>query len=417
MQQTSNTPETPLSTANPTDRATGFAERWTNLRTLTGYFLKLGTIGFGGPVALVGFMHRDLVEQRRWITEDTYKLSLALAQIMPGPLAAQTAIAIGYFEGGVIGATLVGLTFIIPSFLMVVAISLAYVAYGGLWWMQALFYAIGATVIAIIAIAAYKLARSTNKRDPLLWTIFGILAAVTVWAQAELAEFFILAGLIVLLFHAWPGWKSGLLTGLGAAVLAASIWLLEAWLRQAGSTAGSEDLLPQILLFFTKAGAFVFGSGLAIIPFLQQGVVQQFGWLNEHQFLDAVAVAMITPGPVVITVAFIGFLVAGFAGAVMASIGIFLPVYVFTIVPAPWFKRHRDNPQLKAFVDGATAAATGAITGAVIVLALRAITDWTTAIIALVSFAVLWRYKISEPIIVIISGVIGLILWPLVRGG
>lgn len=417
MQQTSNTPETPLSTANPTDRPTGFAERWTNLRTLTGYFLKLGTIGFGGPVALVGFMHRDLVEQRRWITEDTYKLSLALAQIMPGPLAAQTAIAIGYFEGGVIGATLVGLTFIIPSFLMVVAISLAYVAYGGLWWMQALFYAIGATVIAIIAIAAYKLARSTNKRDPLLWTIFGILAAVTVWAQAELAEFFILAGLIVLLFHAWPGWKSGLLMGLGAAVLAAAIWLLEAWLRQAGSTAGSEDLLPQILLFFTKAGAFVFGSGLAIIPFLQQGVVQQFGWLNEHQFLDAVAVAMITPGPVVITVAFIGFLVAGFAGAVMASIGIFLPVYVFTIVPAPWFKRHRDNPQLKAFVDGATAAATGAITGAVIVLALRAITDWTTAIIALVSFAVLWRYKISEPIIVIISGVIGLILWPLVRGG
>jgi chromate transporter len=389
----------------------------TGLWPLIGYFLKLGTVGFGGPVALVGFMHRDLVERRSWITEDTYKLSLALAQIMPGPLAAQTAIAIGYFEGGVLGATLVGLAFIIPSFLMVVGISLAYVAYGGLWWMQALFYAIGATVIAIIAIAAYKLARSANKRDPLLWTIFGILTAVTVWAQAELAEFFILAGLTVLLFHAWPGWKGGLLMGLGAVVLAAAIWLLEAWLRQAGSTAGSEDLLAQILLFFTKAGAFVFGSGLAIIPFLQQGVVQQFGWLNGHQFLDAVAVAMITPGPVVITVAFIGFLVAGFAGAVMASIGIFLPVYVFTIVPAPWFKRHRDNPQLKAFVDGATASATGAITGAVIVLAMRAITDWTTAIIALVSFAVLWRYKISEPIIVTISGVIGLILWPLVRGG
>ena len=135
----------------------------------------------------------------------------------------------------------------------------------------------------------------------------------------------------------------------------------------------SGNILTEILLFFTKAGAFVFGSGLAIIPFLHQGVVQQFGWLNEHQFLDAVAVAMITPGPVVITVAFIGFLVAGLAGAVMASIGIFLPVYVFTIVPAPWFKRHRDNPQLKAFVDGATAAATGAITGAVIVLGARAI--------------------------------------------
>jgi chromate transporter len=175
-------------------------------------------------------------------------------------------------------------------------------------------------------------------------------------------------------------------------------------------------VLTEILLFFTKAGAFVFGSGLAIIPFLHQGVVQQFGWLNEHQFLDAVAVAMITPGPVVITVAFIGFLVAGLAGAIMASIGMFLPVYVFTIVPAPWFKKHRDNPQLKAFVDGATAAATGAIAGAVIVLALRAITDIPTAIIALISFAVLWRYKISEPIIVTISGLIGLILWPLVHG-
>jgi len=382
---------------------------------LVRYFLYLGTVGFGGPVALVGFMHRDLVEQRHWITEDTYKLSLALAQIMPGPLAAQVAIAIGYFEGGILGATLGGLAFVLPSFLMVVAISLAYVAYGGLWWMQALFYAIGATVIAIIAIAAYKLARSTNKRDPLLWGIFVLLTVVTVWAQAELAEFFILAGLVVLLTRAWPGLKRGVLMGLGGAVVGLAIWLLESWLQQAGTAADHADILAQILLFFTKAGAFVFGSGLAIIPFLQQGVVQQFGWLNEHQFLDAVAVAMITPGPVVITVAFIGFIVAGFAGAVMASIGIFLPVYLFTIIPAPWFKRHRDNPQLKAFVDGATAAATGAITGAVIVLSARAIIDLPTALIALISFAVLWRYKVPEPVIVTISGVVGLILWPLMR--
>jgi chromate transporter len=382
---------------------------------LTGYFLKLGTIGFGGPVALVGFMHRDLVEQRRWITEETYKLSLALAQIMPGPLAAQVAIAIGYFEAGILGATLVGLAFVLPSFLMVVAISVVYVAYGGLWWMQALFYAIGATVIAIIAIAAYKLARSTNKRDPLLWGIFALLTVVTVWAQAELAEFFIIAGLIALLMRAWPGWKRGVLIGSGGVLLGLAIWFLEFWLRQAGTAADSQDILAQILLFFTKAGAFVFGSGLAIIPFLQQGVVQQFGWLNEHQFLDAVAVAMITPGPVVITVAFIGFLVAGLAGSIMASIGIFLPVYLFTIIPAPWFKRHRDNPQLKAFVDGATAAATGAITGAVIVLSARAIIDLPTAVIALISFAVLWRYKIPEPVIVTISGVVGLILWPLMR--
>jgi chromate transporter len=415
MQQSSESRESSISTADAGTRATGFIGQLTTLRALTGYFLKLGTIGFGGPVALVGFMHRDLVERRGWITQDTYKLSLALAQIMPGPLAAQTAIAIGYFEGGVLGATLVGLAFVLPSFLMVVAISLAYVAYGGLWWMQALFYAIGATVIAIIAIAAYKLARSTNKRDPLLWGIFIALTAITVWAQAELAEFFIIAGLVVLFVRAWPGWKAGSMMALSSVVLGLVIWFFEAWVRQAATGDSSQHILMQILLFFTKAGAFVFGSGLAIVPFLQQGVVQQFGWLNEHQFLDAVAVAMITPGPVVITVAFIGFLVAGFTGAVMASIGIFLPVYLFTIFPAPWFRRHRDNAQLKAFVDGATAAATGAITGAVLVLGARAIVDVPTALIALVSLAVLWRFKLSEPILVTISGLVGLLLWPLLR--
>jgi chromate transporter len=413
MQQTSDG----VSTSNRPTSEPLIPEKGIGLWPLVGYFLKLGTIGFGGPAALVGFMHRDLVEERRWITEDTYKLSLALAQIMPGPLAAQTAIAIGYFEGGILGATLVGLGFILPSFFMVVAISLAYVAYGGLWWMQALFYAIGATVIAIIAIAAYKLARSTNKRNPLLWSIFVVLTAVTVWSQAELAEFFILAGLIVLVFQAWPGWKPGLVMIFGGAALGVIVWLMEAWLGQAATDSNSSHILTEVLLFFTKAGAFVFGSGLAIVPFLHQGVVQQFGWLNEHQFLDAVAVAMITPGPVVITVAFIGFLVAGLAGALMASVGIFLPVYIFTIVPAPWFKRHRDNPQLKAFVDGATAAATGAITGAVIVLGARAITDVPTAAIALISLGVLWHFKISEPILVTISGLIGLLIWPLVRGG
>jgi chromate transporter len=383
------------------------------LSELVRYFLYLGTFGFGGPVALVGFMRRDLVENRASISEDTYKLSLALAQIMPGPLAAQVAIAIGYFEGGIAGATLAGIAFVLPSFLMVVGISLVYVAYGGLWWMQALFYAIGATVIAIIAIAAYKLARGTNKRDPLLWGIFVVLTAVTLWTQGELAEFFILAGMVVLLVRAWPGVKQGIMMVLGGLAMGLIIWLLEAWLRQTGTAADSGNVLVQILLFFTKAGAFVFGSGLAIIPFLQQGVVQQFGWLNDHQFLDAVAVAMITPGPVVITVAFIGFLVARLPGSVMAAIGIFLPVYIFTIVPAPWFKRHRDNPQLKAFVDGATAAATGAITGAVLVLTTRAIIDLPTAAIALVSLVVLWRYKIPEPIIVSVAGLVGLVLWPI----
>jgi chromate transporter len=385
------------------------------LGPLTSYFLKLGALGFGGPAALVGFMHRDLVAQRRWIDEGEYKLALGLAQIMPGPLAAQLAIALGYFQHGVLGATAIGAAFILPSFLMVVAISMAYVSFGGLWWMQALFYAIGATVIAIIGISAYKLTRSVNKRDPLLWGIFAVLMGVTAWTQAEPAEFFIAAGLLVLMVRAWPGSRRAFVLALVGMLVGAGILLVDRWFTGLGT--GGDNVLLQILFFFTKAGAFVFGSGLAIVPFLQQGVVQQLGWLNENQFLDAVAVAMITPGPVVITVAFIGYLVASLPGAIMAAIGIFLPVYVFTIVPAPWFMRHRDNAQLKAFVDGATAAATGAISGAVVVLGLRAIYDLPTAVIALVSFGVLWRFKPPEPVVVLASGVVGLLLWPLVRPG
>ncbi|HEX3178963.1 MAG TPA: chromate efflux transporter [Methylomirabilota bacterium] len=379
------------------------------------YFLYLGSLGFGGPVALAGFMHRDLVEQRRWVSEEEYRLALALAQIMPGPLAAQLAIALGYFRHGVVGATAVGLAFVVPSFAMVVAISVAYVGFGGLWWMQALFYGIGAAVVAIITIAAYKLSRSTNKRDPLLWAIFAVLAVVTAAAQAELAEFFVIAGMIVLFARAWPGRRRAVgLAGGGAAVVLL-ISLAERWFLGVGI--GGQHVLVQILLFFTKAGSFVFGSGLAIVPFLHQGVVQQFGWLNEQQFLDAVAVAMITPGPVVITVVFIGFLVAGMLGAIAAGIGIFLPVYVFTVVPAPWFSRNRDNAQLKAFVQGATAAATGALSGAVVVIALRAIHDVPTALLALVSFGALWRYKIPEPILVVVAAGVGLIVWPLMGSG
>ena len=380
------------------------------LRSLAAYFLKLGTVGFGGPAALVGYMHRDLVGERRWLSEDDYRLAMALAQLMPGPLAAQCAIAIGYLLRGVVGATVVGLAFIFPSFLMVLGLSVLYVAYGGLWWMQALFYGVGAAVIGIIVIAAYKLARTTNKRDPLLWGIFAVLLVLTVATQSELAIAFVLAGLLVLLAKAPPRrFKARFAT------LALAPWpaLLPAAPLALGVSGG---LLLTIFLFFVKAGAFVFGSGLAIVPFLYEGVVRQHGWLTEQQFRDAVAVAMITPGPVVITVAFIGYLVAGFGGAVAAATGIFLPVYLLTIIPAPWIKRHRDQPQLKAFAQGATAAATGAIAGAVLVLGMRAIVDVPTALIALASLAIPWRFKVPEPLVVAAAGALGLAIWVLTRG-
>lgn len=384
-----------------------------DLRRLTSYFLKLGTLGFGGPAALVGYMRRDLVEQQGIVDEDTFNMALALAQIMPGPLAAQVAIAIGYFQAGVLGATLVGAAFVLPSFLMVLGLSIAYVAFGGLPWMQALFYGIGAAVISIIAVAAYRLALGTNKRDHDLWVVFSLLLITTALLQAELAALFIVAGLSVMLLRSWPGPTRAALFVVLAVASVAAITLLEHTLLNADAGAPDHELL-QILIFFTKAGAFVFGSGLAIVPFLQQGVVEEFAWLTEHEFLDAVAVALITPGPVVITVAFIGYLVAGVLGASVAAVGIFLPVYVFTIVPAPWFSRHRDNGQLRALVAGTTAAASGAIAGAVIVLASRAITDVPTGVIAIGGLVLLTRYRMKEPVLVVLAGFAGLVLWPLV---
>ena len=379
------------------------------MKDLVWYFFKLGSFGFGGPAALVGYMRRDLVEDRRLIDESTYNLSIALAQIMPGPLAAQTAMAIGYFQSGVMGATLVGLAFILPSFLMVLGLSALYVAYGGMPWMQSVFYGIGAVIIAIIAVAAYRLARGTNKRDPLLWTIFVVMLVATAWTGTELATLFLLAGLLVLLVRAWPGaWPAVALSVAGIAAAALIVGLERA--LSTSTASGDQPVLLQILLFFTKAGSFVFGSGLAIVPFLQQGVVHDMGWLSEHQFLDAVAVALITPGPVVITVAFIGYLVAGVAGATVAAVGIFLPVYFFTIVPAPWFRRHRDNLQLQAFAAGATTAASGAIAGAVVVLGRGAISDLPTASIALTGLVLLIRFRVPEPLLVLVAGLVGLAL-------
>jgi chromate transporter len=372
-----------------------------SLRQFLIYFLKLGCLGFGGPVALVEYMNRDLVEDRHWVTEETYRLSLALSQIMPGPLAAQLAIALGYFTHGLPGATLCGLAFVLPSFFMVVAISMLYVWYGGLWWVQTSFYGIGASVIAIIALAAFRLARSTNKRDLLQWSIFIVVFLVTAFTQTELAWLFIAAGLLVMAVRARPWWP-----GSHRSFLNWPIALLPFM---------SESVLPQLFLFFLKSSLFVFGSGLAIVPFLHQGVVQQYGWLNERQFLDAVAVAMITPGPVVITVAFIGYLVAGFAGASVAALAVFLPVYLVTILPAPWFQKNRENEKLKAFVQGATAAATGALSGAVLVLARRTLVDIPTLAICLVSLGLLLRFRIPEPVVVLVFGLVGVALSLLTR--
>jgi chromate transporter len=369
------------------------------LKDLIIYFLKLGTWGFGGPVALVGYMHRDLVDQKKWFTEEDYREGLALSQLAPGPLAAQLSIYLGFVHYRLLGATLVGFAFVLPSFVMVLGIGYAYVAYGGLPWMQAVFYGVGAAVIGIITISSYKLTTKSIGKDYLLWTIFIVLGITTFVTESEIIWLILAGGVIVWMVKSPP--KFIRLPSLISAPI----------VLQAIPALSSSEKLWQIAWFFTKAGAFVFGSGLAIVPFLYGGVVKEYQWLNEQQFVDAVAVAMITPGPVVITVGFIGYLVAGFKGACVAAAATFLPCYLFTVIPAPYFKKYGKHPAIKAFVDGVTAAAIGAIAGAVLVLGKRTLTDWPTFAIALTTAAILFRFKkLQEPYVILVAALIGIIL-------
>jgi chromate transporter len=372
-----------------------------SLRDLLLYFLRLGTFGFGGPIALTGYMQRDLVERRGWVSAQDYKEGLTLAQLAPGPLAAQLAIYLGWAHAGILGATVVGLAFVGPSLVMVLALAAVYVRFGGLPWMQGAFYGIGAAVIAIIAQSALKLTRITPGNDRFLWVVFGLSALVTAWTESEIFTLFIAAGAVTVLVR-----EVGRSRRWAAALIPLPVWVAPALVSMPAA-----DLLPRIFLYFAQASLVVFGSGLAIIPFLHSGVVQEFGWLTERQFLDAIAVSMITPGPVVITVAFIGYLVAGLAGSLAAALGMFLPTYLAVVLAAPYYRRFAENLRVRAFVDGVTAAATGAIAGAAFVLGRRALIDLPTVLIALAALALLRsRWKIPDPLIIGAAGLAGLLL-------
>ncbi|MDB5605915.1 MAG: chromate transporter [Bradyrhizobium sp.] len=372
---------------------------------LVRYFLRLGCLGFGGPVALVGQMERELVDGKKWLTKEQMREAIAICQSLPGPLAIQVGVYISYLRGGFWGAWAGGWAFIFPNFVIVAALGALYVYLGDLQPVTAIFYGVSPAVIALILHSCYRLAK-LGMEDWLQWVIAAVCLAVTVILQSEVALMFIGAGIVGILYYGNMFKRTPAALSLAAPPVLAQL---------APTATASGSILGKLLLFFLKAGSLTFGSGLVIVPFLEQGLVQQFGWLDQRQFLIAVAIGMISPGPVVITATFVGYLVAGFWGSVVSTIGIFLPSFLLVLIAAPLLARHRGNPNVQGFVKGAYAAAIGTILGACILLGRIAIGDWLTALIGIASLTILFRWKVSNPLLIAATAVVGLIAYPLLQ--
>jgi chromate transporter len=387
------------------------AARRVPIKDLVRYYLRLGLLGFGGPVALVGQMERELVGDKGWVTKDEMRDGIAVCQSLPGPLAIQVGIWLSYLRGGFWGAWAGGWAFILPNFVIVATLGALYVHFGGLPWVTAIFYGVSPAVIALILHSCYRLTK-LGMDDWLQWALAAVAFVVTVAVRAEVAWIFLASGAVGILYY-------GSLFRARAAASTTCSFLVGLPLLAGGAdaSAATGTMPGKLFVFFLKAGSLTFGSGLVIVPFLEKGLVQQTGWLNEREFLVAVAMGMMSPGPVVITATFVGYLVAGFWGSLAATIGIFLPSFLLVLIVAPVLVRYRTNPNVQGFIKGAYAAAIGTILGACVLLGRIAIGDWLTALVALASLVVLFRWKVSNPLLIACAAVIGLVAYPLLQPG
>ena len=361
------------------------------LTNLVLYFLRLGALGFGGPVALTNAMRRDLVETRAWLTPDEFENGLALAAACPGPLAYQLGIYCGYIRFGIAGGLAVAVAFGLPPFVIVTTAAWLYVRFAADWHLRALFYGIAPAIVALIIKACWNLGRRTLRADRIAWIFAVVACAITVIVQRELALMFVAAGL------------------LGAVVFA----------PMPPRPATAFVLIPsaKLFAFFFKTGLLVFGSGLVIVPFLKTQVVDQYHWLSNRQFLDSVAIGMMSPGPVVITATFVGYLLNGFAGALAATLGIFSPPILFTVIATPILLRYHKHPRLAGFIRGVGVTVVGVLVGTSYLVAQQAIGDWVTAAIAIASLIIIITLskRIPEPMVIAAAGVIGLFAYRLMR--
>jgi len=358
------------------------------------YFLYLGSIGFGGPLALLGYIRRDLVEKRGWISQSHFLNGLALASLCPGPLATQLAVYVGWFHKRILETTAILIAVTLPAFVMVLGLAVAYTHYGDVRWARSAFYGVSACVIAIVIRNAYHLAKMIVARDYWLWGIFIANIVIAIATHIQIYWAFLMSGLLV--------------------------WAIKAFSRSlafflpVGLSLGAlshNHILVKLFLYFAWAGTVVFGSGYAIIPFIHEGVVQKYHWLSEAQFMDAISIGMITPGPIVLAVTFMGYLIAGLKGAIATTVGVFIPCYLCVIIFAPHFHRIAHHEGFKAFVQGITIAVAGAITGATITLGKTAIIDLPTVGFFLGTSFMLFQFKkIREPIWLLLAAMLGILV-------
>ena len=373
------------------------------------YFLRLGALGFGGPVALANFMRRDLVETRGWLTVEEYENGLALAAACPGPLAYQLGVYCGYVRFGVTGGLAIAVAFGFAPFVIVTIAAWLYVRFAGNWQLRALFYGIAPVVVALIVKACWNLGKRTLRDDRLAWVFAIVACAITVILQRELAPMFVTAGLLGTIVFARK--KAAPAPAPAPAATSARAMVLGP--AAAGVFSGTT---AKLFLFFFKTGLLVFGSGLVIVPFLKTQVVDQYHWLGNRAFLDSVAIGMISPGPVVITATFVGFLLNGVVGALAATIGIFSPPVLFTVLATPLIIRYAKHPYVAGFIRGVGVTVVGVLVGTTWLVGKEAIGDWLTAAIAIGSLLVIiFLEKVPEPAVIAAGGIIGLLAYHALR--
>ena len=364
---------------------------------LAALFLKLGTISFGGPAGHVALMEHEAVNKRHWLSREYFLDLLAATNLVPGPNATEMAIHIGYLRAGWPGLVVSGVAFILPAFCITLTLAWAYTQYGSLPQMGAVLYGVKPAVVAIVAMAAWRLGRSAVVTKT--GAVFLALALLATLSRIDDVVLMIAAGLLMVVWQ-----QRARLPWLALLAAGAPAPLALPHLQKAG-----DGRLAQIFLYFLKIGAVLYGSGLVLYAFIQRDVVAGFGWLTEQQFIDAIAVGQFTPGPVLSAATFIGYLIGGTAGAGVATLGIFLPSFIIVALTGPWIPRLRDWSTGKAFLQGATIAALALIVKTGLLLGHSAVVDVWTGLIAVVGVAVLWRYKLDAAWVLAGGAAIGLL--------